>query len=163
MYPELGVKYWRYHKNRALFILFSIFLNVAALDFVEPTYEAEGTNWPQYCFAKRKKLEVTVGAVIVVKDEMAQQKYLYNYSGVFPWNVVVSNETFANWGLPDNRYSKLWVSCREGADVTEFERLWYRVLLHGRDKRTAATEKMESKFPVPFYRRLSVADTSLYI
>lgn len=31
MYMELGVKYWRYHRKRALFILFSIFLSVAAL------------------------------------------------------------------------------------------------------------------------------------
>lgn len=115
------------------------------LDFVEPTYKAEGNNWPQYCFAKRKKLEVTVGAVIVVNDEMAQQKYLYNYSGVFPWNVVVSNETFANWELPDNRYSKLWVSCREGADVTKFERLWYRVLLHGQLMRNYVAQDIRDR------------------
>ena len=123
----------------------------ADLDFVEPTYEAEGNNWAQYCFAKRKKLAVTVGAVMVVDDEMNKQKYLFNYYDIFPWNVIVSDETFANWGLPDNRYSKLWVSCKEGSDISEFEQLWYRTLLHGqlmqnrvaqdiRDRITAANQ-----------------------
>ena len=101
------------------------------LDFTEPTYPAKGNNWAQYCLAKRKKLDVTVGAVIVIDNEMDQQKYLFSYYGIFPWNVIVSDETFANWGLPDNRYSKLWVSCKEGSDVSEFEQLWYRTLLHG--------------------------------
>ncbi|HBI60145.1 MAG TPA: hypothetical protein DDY31_02865, partial [Lachnospiraceae bacterium] len=31
MYLELGLKYWNYHKKRAFFILFSIFLSVSAL------------------------------------------------------------------------------------------------------------------------------------
>lgn len=31
MYLELGLKYWRYHKKRAFFILFSILLSVSAL------------------------------------------------------------------------------------------------------------------------------------
>lgn len=102
------------------------------LDFTEPTYPAKGNNWAQYCLAKRKKLDVTVGAVIVIDNEMDQQKYLFSYYGIFPWNVIVSDETFANWGLPDNRYSKLWVCCREGADSAEFQKLWYKTLLHGK-------------------------------
>ena len=101
------------------------------LDFVEPTYEAKENNWAQYCFAKRKKLEVTVGAVMVIDNEMDQQKYFFSYYNTFPWNIIVSDETFANWGLPDNRYSKLWVSCKKGGDTAEFEHLWYKTLLHG--------------------------------
>lgn len=99
------------------------------VDFLEPTYEATENNWPQYCYARRKQLEnVTIGAIMVIDDEMDSQKYFFDNNDVFPWNVFVSDETFQSWELPDNRYSKLWVNCKEGADTTEFERIWYQVL-----------------------------------
>lgn len=97
----------------------------------EPTYKAEGDNWPQYCFAKRTRLDTSVGAVMVLDDENIQQRYFCDENGVFAWNIFVSPETFQNWNLPDERYSRLWVKCKDGADKAEFERFWYRIVTDG--------------------------------
>ena len=99
---------------------------------VKPTYEAEKNNWPQYCYSERKNLDVTVGAIMVIDDEQDYRKYFYDDSSIFPWNIFVSDETFQSWNLPDDRYSKVWVKCKENADVTEFERLWYQTLMDGK-------------------------------
>ena len=99
---------------------------------VKPTYEAEKNNWPQYCYSERKNLDVTVGAIMVIDDEQDYRKYFYDDSSIFPWNIFVSDETFQSWNLPDDRYSKVWVKCKENADVTEFERLWYQTVFDGK-------------------------------
>ena len=104
----------------------------AYVKIVEPTYEAEGHNWPQYCYSERKDLDVTVGAIMVIDDEQDYRKYFFDNASVFPWNIFVSDETFQSWNLPDNRYSKVWVKCKENADVTEFERLWYQTVFDGK-------------------------------
>lgn len=97
----------------------------------EPTYEAEGDNWPQYCYAKRVRLDTTVGAVMVIDDENIRERFFYDGYGTYAWNVFVSPETFQSWSLPDKRYSRLWVKCSDSVDKAEFERLWYEIVADG--------------------------------
>lgn len=114
-------------------------------DFWEPTYEAEGDNWPQYCFAKRTRLDTTIGAVVVISNEQDKQKYFIDFDGVFPWNVFVSTETFENWNLPDKRYGRLWVKCKEGADIELFERIWYQAVTDGQIMKSYIAKDIREK------------------
>ena len=68
---------------------------------------------------------------MVLDDENLQQRYFCDENGVFAWNIFVSPETFQNWNLPDERYSRLWVKCKDKADKAEFERFWYRTVTDG--------------------------------
>ncbi len=113
---------------------------------MEPTYEAEGDNWAQYCTAKRKRLDPVVGAVMVITDEFLLQKYFFDdYGSGFPWNVLVSDETFQSWGLPDSRYSRVWAACREDADTEAIEAVWYSAMEDGKLMRNFVVADIRAK------------------
>lgn len=95
------------------------------------------TDVPGYSFGEKVEFEVEVCAVISVDDKkmedlldsegyvMKENGFGYASAG---YGIVCSADALSGWGLPDGRYTDVYVNLTKGADMDRFETLWYTII-----------------------------------
>ena len=95
------------------------------------------TDVPGYSFGEKVAFEVEVCAVVSVDDDkmeklLRSEGYVskekgYGYARA-GYGIVCSADALSGWGLPDGRYTDVYVNLTNGADMDRFETLWYTII-----------------------------------
>ena len=113
--------------------------------------QPEGEELDGYVFGKRKDYEVSVGAVMEIEADSADNFYCTaSKSGNNAIQFLCSIEAFAAWGLRDRNITKVKVSLDNPSKRKEFSKLWYEILGNSTDmagtSSIARTEKKKNIF-----------------
>ena len=97
-------------------------------------------GYPGYAFGKRKDQQVTVGAVVRIKDSTLRTE-LYAKSSVWNdrntktispgFNLICTENAVKKWGYPDQTYTDVYFKLKANAarkDVDAFEVAWYQIV-----------------------------------
>lgn len=97
-------------------------------------------RYPGYAFGKRKDQQVTVGAVVRIKDSTLRTE-LYAKSSVWNdrntktispgFNLICTENAVKKWGYPDQTYTDVYFKLKAnaaGKDVDAFEVAWYQIV-----------------------------------
>ena len=111
-------------------------------------------------FGKRHGISTKVGAIVVLHDEKDIGEYLTsgnswvymrhsetNKDGLSTndpqptcgMSILCLPESFEKWGLPDRNYTSVKVELKDGCDIYEFDKTWYKALSGSIDVQTKST------------------------
>lgn len=95
------------------------------------------TNQPGYSFGSKVVFDAQVCAVLRIDEEewksiLDSESYVLTQSRtdyVSPgYEILCVSDALPAWGLPDSRYTDVYVNLKPGADMDRFELLWYSVI-----------------------------------
>ena len=132
----------------------------------EPTFyydytDKSVTGAEGYSFGSKVVFNAQVCAVLQVDDESLKsmfdaESYVFNdtHSGYISpgYGIMCCTDALSVWGLPDQRYTDVYVNLTPDADVDRFEFLWYRII--------GTSGKMESVSKMDVKRRIARTDRS---
>lgn len=126
-------------------------------DYTDKTVtDAEG-----YSFGTKVVSKAQVCAVLYIDDEnlknmLDAESYVFNdtHSGYISpgYGIMCCTDALSVWGLPDQRYTDVYVNLTPDADVDRFEFLWYRII--------GTSGKMDSVSKMDLKRRIVRTDRS---
>ncbi len=126
-------------------------------DYTDKTVtDAEG-----YSFGTKVVSKAQVCAVLYIDDEnlknmLDAESYVFNdtHSGYISsgYGIMCCTDALSVWGLPDQRYTDVYVNLTPDADVDRFEFLWYRII--------GTSGKMDSVSKMDVKRRIARTDRS---
>jgi hypothetical protein len=91
----------------------------------------------------RVDYNVKVGAIVKITD--SDLKDIIKFTGFDSrkplFNIVYSNDSFANYGLPDSNYSKVYIDVDENKDTSQFDNLWNSIISNSSN--TTSVSKFE--------------------
>lgn len=116
----------------------------------EPTFyydytDKSVTDIPGYSFGTKVVFDAQVCAVLQIDDEYLQkmldsQSYVLTCSSP-GYEILCCTDALPIWGLPDRRYTDVYVDLTPDADVDRFEFLWYKIV--GKSGKVDSISKMD--------------------
>ena len=123
----------------------------------EPSFsftDANGTVGPGYAFGSKVVFETEVCAVLRV-DDADIQRMLYAAHAAYDgtdvgeaspgYQLLCDSGAPRAWGLPDERFTDVYVDLAEDADIGRFESLWYTVIGRSGDVRSVSNAGVRAR------------------